>query len=72
MGESIHMLREQLDTLRRELRRREVADAMAKQEARERDRQAVEVARQAELHRLATSNWRSAARERGTTTASRP
>lgn len=49
MGESIHMLREQLDTLRRELRRREVADAMAKQEARERDRQAAEAARQAEL-----------------------
>ena len=51
MTESIHMLREQVDVLRRELRRREVADAMAKHEALERARQAAEAERRAELEK---------------------
>jgi len=48
MAETIQMLREQADSLRRELRRRDVAEAVAKQEAVERERQAAQVARQLE------------------------
>jgi hypothetical protein len=52
MTESIQMLREQVDVLRRELRRREVADAMAKQGALERERQAAEAERRMELEKM--------------------
>jgi len=48
MAETIQMLREQADSLRRELRRRDVAEAVAKQEAVERERQAAKAARQVE------------------------